>query len=85
MAQAIAWLAVARLEAPPCGCGRVTEQFNTLRKDLSTIDRSITTAISIREGDLVTNPFGTREGEYRAWNRVSKLMVGDNNWKSASV
>lgn len=77
LAQAIAWLTVARLEADPCGCGRVSEQFQSLRKDLAVLDRSVNTSISIRASETITNPFGSREGEVRAWNRVARLMSAE--------
>lgn len=85
LAQAIAWLAIARLEAPPCGCGRVEEQFKMLRRDLAEIDRSVNIAINIRGSDLVTNPFGTREGEYRAWNRISRMMANETHYGGGAL
>lgn len=77
LAQAIAWLAVARLEAPPCGCGRVSEQFAAIRKDIAEVDRARGVFFSVLNPDMISNPFGTRRGEVDAWNRVAKLVDGE--------
>lgn len=80
LAQAIAWLAIARIEAPPCGCGRVLKQFEELRRDVSEVDRTRAVIISVIGPEMVTNPFGTRLGEVRAWNRIARIM-GNAEWK----
>lgn len=65
-AQAIAWLATARLSRPPCGCGSTNERFEYLRRDLSKIDEvSYTTVFQ-----TLDNPFGSRRGEVMAWKRI---------------
>jgi hypothetical protein len=84
LAQAIAWLAIARLEAPPCGCGRVQAQFEYLRRDVSEVDRTRAVIISVIGPEMVTNPFGTRQGEVRAWNRIARI-VGNAEWKGGAV
>ena len=68
----IIWLAIARLERPPCSCNRLKNLFDYLRVDLS----NSTNAGSFFQGfDLVNNPFGTHRGEMMAWKRV-KSHVG---------
>ena len=69
-AQAIAWLATARLERPPCACSNTGTLFNKWSKDLATIGEGAGHLLSDR---LLDNPFGTRQGEIMAWNRVSRL------------
>ncbi len=69
-AQAIAWLATARLERPPCACNNVVAVFNEWRQDLATIGGETGHLLSER---LLDNPFGTRRGEIMAWNRVSRM------------
>lgn len=86
LAQAIAWLTVARLETQPCGCGHVAAQFKALRRDLAEIERSVGTSFaSIRTTDTISNPFGSKDGEVRAWNRVSRLMANEQNWKGGAL
>jgi hypothetical protein len=68
----IIWLAIARLERPPCSCNRLKNMFDYLREDLA----HNTSAGSYYMGmDLQTNPFGTHRGEMMAWKRV-KHHVG---------
>jgi hypothetical protein len=68
----IIWLAIARLERPPCSCNRLKNLFDYLRVDLS----NSTSAGSYFQGmELTTNPFGTHRGEMMAWKRV-KHHVG---------
>jgi hypothetical protein len=63
----IIWLAIARLERPPCSCNRLKNMFDYLREDLA----HSTQSGSYFEGtDLQTNPFGTHRGELMAWKRV---------------
>jgi len=70
MAQAIAWMATARLERPFCACSNVTSLAIHLKEDLS---------FSTDQGRFISdtilnNPFGTRRGEVQAWQRVSMLI-----------
>ena len=70
MAQAIAWMATARLERPFCACSNVTTLGNHLKEDLS-----LTTDQGRFISDMtLTNPFGTRRGEVKAWQRISMLL-----------
>lgn len=77
LAQAVAYLTVARLEYDMCSCGNAKNITEELRRDLTenTKDGSYARSTSM---DIFTNPFGTRKGEVLAWQRVSKLV--SNNW-----
>ena len=71
-AQTIAMLATARLERPFCKCGNAEALARQYMTDLAfQQDHSFNVAF-----DLLDNPFGTRYGEMRAWQRVSKLASG---------
>jgi hypothetical protein len=72
-AEAIAWLATARLERNFCGCKQVSAFVNNLRRDMSSFPPE-GTSFSLSEGDL-DNPFGTRGGEIRAWRKIGKLAT----------
>jgi hypothetical protein len=67
-AEAIAWLATARLERNLCSCSNVTNLATGLRVDLSASVSGGTTYL-VSEKDL-ENPFGTLRGEVKAWKRV---------------
>jgi hypothetical protein len=71
LAEAIAWLAVARLERNFCTCSGLAAVQQELRSEMSRSDPNgpnwfLTDAL----GD---NPFGTKMGEVKAWRRLSKL------------
>lgn len=68
-AQAIAWLATARLERPFCACNNVTALADDLRTDLS---KTTSSASYFTPSDVIGNPFGTRKGEVMAWQRVNR-------------
>jgi hypothetical protein len=72
-ARTIVWLATARLDKPLCGCGNVTLFFDEMRRDLARQDRN---SSSVVDFGLLSNPFGTRVGEMRAWHRVANLANG---------
>ena len=72
-AEAIAWLATARLERNFCGCQQKTAFVNNLRHDTSSFPPD-GTSFTLSEGDL-DNPFGTRGGEIRAWRKIGKLAT----------
>lgn len=72
-ARTIAWLATARLDKPLCGCGNVTLFFDEMRRDLARQDRNSSSVVDLT---LLSNPFGTRVGEMRAWHRVSNIANG---------
>ncbi len=69
--QAVAWLATARLERPLCDCANVVALFDDLRRDFADTARDIT-GHNLTLG-LLDNPFGTRKGEVKAWQRISAL------------
>ena len=69
MAWAIIWLAIARLELPPCSCKRLADLFETLRIDLT----ASTTGVShFTSQEIINNPLGTHRGEVMAWRRIQK-------------
>ena len=73
LAEAVAWLATARLERPYCACGVITALNLDLRRDLSIVGTAGGT--SYFAGEVVNeNPFGTRLGEVRAWQRIDKMV-----------
>lgn len=68
-AQTIAMLATARLERPFCTCGNSAALAEEWRIDLALAGESGRST----PFELLSNPFGTRRGEVRAWQRVSSL------------
>jgi hypothetical protein len=83
-AQAIVWLATARLRLPVCACGPVQMLVADLQRNILEIDRSRNTIFSIISPEMITNPFGSRVGEVRAWDRVARvageLALGGGAW-----
>lgn len=69
-AQAIAYMAVARLDRPFCSCANVTSLAQKWQTDLALNARDFNFSIDF---NLLANPFGTRAGEVFAWSRVAKL------------
>jgi hypothetical protein len=67
-ANAIAWMATARLERPFCNCGAVTALATELRRDLAFVGET-SQQLSFT---LAANPFGTRVGEIKAWQQVQR-------------
>lgn len=71
LAQAIAWMATARLQRGLCECDKTREFSEYLRTDL---------ALSGSEGTYLTpeqillNPFGTHRGEVMAYKRLARLQ-----------
>jgi len=63
----IIWLAIARLERPPCSCNRLKNMFEYLREDLSHNTGGSSHFLGM---DAVNNPFGTHRGEIMAWKHV---------------
>jgi len=78
LAEAIAWLAIARLEMPLCNCSHVKRKVDYLQTPLDQADPD-GPDYTLSEDDL-TNPFGTRRGEIRAWRRVSRLHRARANY-----
>lgn len=70
LAQAIAWLATARLERPFCNCGTATSLAVKLMTDMAISEGDVGKTTS--EEDL-NNPFGTRLGEIWAYRRLKKI------------
>lgn len=71
-AQAIAYMATARLERPFCSCGNVQALATDLRMDMIRSDPNGPTFF-LNPAEQA-NPFGTRKGEVIAWRRLSKLQ-----------
>lgn len=71
-AEAIAYLATARLEKNFCSCKQVTAKVEYLRTNLiETVPNGPTFIIN---DDDLGNPFGTRMGEVLAWRRLGRLV-----------
>jgi len=68
-ATTIAWLATARLERPLCDCGAATSLAEELREDMAMAGGGKSPRATYR---VLDNPFGTRKGEIRAWERVRR-------------
>ena len=64
-AQAIAALATARLERPFCTCGNSAALAEHWRTDMTANSNLVSLS-------LLDNPFGTRQGEILAWQRVNR-------------
>ncbi len=69
-AHAIAWLATARLERDFCACNNSAALATQLRQDLSFAGDGGSYA-TLEE--LLSNPFGTKRGEWMAWKRIGKM------------
>jgi hypothetical protein len=69
-ASAIAWLATARLERPLCACSNVQALAESLQTDLS---ESVQGKSRFLSQPWSSNPFGTRRGEVKAWQRIRHL------------
>ena len=82
LAQAIAYMATARLERDICACGPVKNHADSLKQDLAARG-SRGSAYTLISFSLLDNPFGTRRGEIMAWKRVSDLL--DNIPKGGAV
>lgn len=71
LAQAIAWLATARLDKNFCGCSNVQLLSADLRSDLTLITGGESHSWPQAQLD---NPFGTRKGEVMCWQRIRHLV-----------
>ncbi|MHC4749526.1 MAG: hypothetical protein ACYTFW_06580 [Planctomycetota bacterium] len=69
-AQAIAWLATARIAKPFCACGGSDSKREWLQQDFGKASDAISFAISEKQLD---NPWGTRRGAVMAWDRVTQM------------
>lgn len=75
MAQAIAWLATARVNRPFCACNNsqaFPQSPTNLQRDASFTGSKELGSFAISQQDL-ENPFGTKVGEIRAWKKISRL------------
>lgn len=70
-AQAISWLATARLENDLCGCNNTIELARSLRIDLTFTEPE--GGSYFNPDDIINNPFGTKKGEVMAWLRIKHL------------
>ena len=70
LARAISYLATARLERPVCGCTNAQSLSQNLQQDLS---RSDDAGSNFLANEILSNPFGTRQGEIRAWQMIANL------------
>lgn len=70
-AQTITWMAAARLEKPLCSCTNVQTVVASLQRDTAMPqDAGGNAMVDFR---LIGNPFGTRVGEIRTWQRVMNM------------
>lgn len=67
-AQTIAYLAAARLDKPVCGCTNVQSIISELQRDVTLPDSN--GRIASLDFSTLSNPFGTRIGEIKAWRRT---------------
>lgn len=70
-AEAIAWLATARLERPLCGCGNTVALADHWRTDVAYNGDDSSYLVDFK---MLANPFGTKQGELMAWKRVSAFQ-----------
>lgn len=68
-AQAIAWIATARLERPVCDCGGLQTLAEQLARDIT---HSTGGDAHFVTQDVMNSPFGTRMGEVMAWRKIKK-------------
>lgn len=66
------WLAIPKLERPPCSCARLSNMFDYLRRDLSE-NFPGGSSFFVPE-DMLNNPFGTHQGEVMAWKRLKHTV-----------
>lgn len=71
-ANAIAWMATARLERPLCSCGNVMALSTKYQNDLAAVSATDKQAQSYNVSPSLIQecPFGTRLGEVLAWMQV---------------
>lgn len=73
-AQTIAWMATARLEKNVCSCSNVREVADALRRNVAASTEVGGNAYNAIE--TISNPFGSRVGEVRAWYRAMNMANG---------
>lgn len=81
LAEAIAWIAVARLGKGACGCGRIKSRFDALQRDMAQFRAEANGPLysHFAAEQTFNNPIGRRAGEVQAWERVA-LLIGDQVW-----
>jgi hypothetical protein len=83
MAEAIAFLATARLNRPLCECSNVINYAKELQRDMTLSTRN-NFFVRFSNMPMFNSPFGTRVGEVRAWERLSLLSQG-HVWRSGAL
>jgi hypothetical protein len=78
LATAVMWLATARLDKPLTGDGLLGNRVVGLQRDMTQNSRDKFFVLNIQT-DVFTNPFGTLTGEYKAWQRIARLMPDHNS------
>lgn len=73
--ETITWLSAARLRFPICACGGSKQTVDDLMVNLVEVNKQRQTYVSILSPDMLTNPFGTRYGEVKAWDRVARICT----------
>lgn len=74
LAQAITWLSVARMDRDICACDGVNKVIHELQRDMTRASRDAF-YVRFEKMSMFHNPFGTRVGEVRAWDKVQNLIV----------
>ena len=82
--EAVIWLATARLPKGVCGCANVKNRVADLQKDMAVLRDNNTVYARFDTMSMFKNPFGVRNGEIKAWERVARL-VPDAVWSAAVV
>lgn len=82
--EAVTWMSAARLRFPICACGGAKETVDDLMRNQVEVDKQRQTYLSILSPEMLTNPFGTRYGEVKAWDRIARIM-GANGLGGGSI
>jgi hypothetical protein len=82
-AEAIAFLATARLNKPLCDCSNVVNHVNELQRDMTLSSRN-QFFVRFSNMSIFQSPFGTRVGEVRAWERLG-ILNREQVWGAASI
>lgn len=72
-ADIIAWMAVARLPRGVCGCDNIRQRIDEMQRDLTRNTQEVAYSRSDRM-DVFNSAFGTRAGEVRAWQAVTRVL-----------
>lgn len=78
--RAVAYMAAAQLDRPPCDCAK--GNWNKWREDLTLVSGDEDGKAYYREPggifgkSILDNPFGSRRGEIYAWRKVAPLIIG---------